>query len=791
MEILLGGNECDYDILPQSAVDALAEGVTQGREGKGIIYVFSSGNGFYYGEDVNFSRWPNSRYTITVGAVGKDGLHADYSTPGAALTVTAPAGDRDDAAHIVTTGLGNTCRDSGFGTSFSSPVVSGVIALMLEARPELTWRDVQGILAETSTVPIDPKDNTKATNAAGVTHSNWYGFGLIDAKKAVDSALTWTLLTPEYQAIGESAEENQPIPNDGTEYVSELTMSSDYSGFTTEATVVLINLQHYQRGDLELTLVSPSGTESILHPGRRPEDNQPKGDQRWKLMTLRNWGEDPSGTWQLKFKDLETGNTPTDGLNELRQWKIVVYGRTEDGLPPVLSSPSPTVVPDPSDRTPVDSGGGRDATRAPTAEPTATPTISAAPTTLAPTSSPTTIRFKRPTAIIKNKPNPGAPPVGTRGDSRVSLPAYRPGTRSPPVPYKPPERNPLEQLRLASRDGVIVRPVYVVGGDQTATQNDDRIADLLSPFVRFSKEDEMQYDSNVSFKLLQNISLVLEGVDEDIPETSWSSLQYVLEVHTMTVVDEALPGLHIFAEIHLTSVTLHNNVRNREMRNLQPTNGPFVTIVYDAMIRFNELSWTGEMLGIDLVRLPFSDSTNREAFVKKLENRLDKDRHPWLENLVGVSPNKEGVVVETPIVFASENISETTSEVESDVIDSTPNDMPKNNTETIAKVEEKKVNPPSAQTNSENSNQTAPVVEVDISENSNQTEPVVEVDISENSNQTTPVVEVDIIDPKDNILTILVWWVGTGILCLTLMLVFRRQRLHKRLQEEDGLSRKI
>ena len=52
------------------------------------------------------SGWTNSRYTITVGAVGKDRKHTDYSTPGAALFITAPSGDYDDASHLLTAGLG-------------------------------------------------------------------------------------------------------------------------------------------------------------------------------------------------------------------------------------------------------------------------------------------------------------------------------------------------------------------------------------------------------------------------------------------------------------------------------------------------------------------------------------------------------------------------------------------------------------------------------------------------------------------------------------------------------------
>ena len=73
------------------------------------------------------------------------------------------------------------------GTEYATPLVSGTIALMLEQNPALTWLDVQNILARTSD-KIDAGDESWATNGAGLSHSYLYGFGQVNAYKAVGMA---------------------------------------------------------------------------------------------------------------------------------------------------------------------------------------------------------------------------------------------------------------------------------------------------------------------------------------------------------------------------------------------------------------------------------------------------------------------------------------------------------------------------------------------------------------------------------------------------------------------------
>ncbi len=89
------------------------------------------------------------------------------------------------------------------GTSAAAPTVTGVVALMLGANPNLTWRDLRLILAKTSR-KIDAgrasrspwqlaggayvAQNGWTKNGAGLWFHNWYGYGLVDAAAAVAMA---------------------------------------------------------------------------------------------------------------------------------------------------------------------------------------------------------------------------------------------------------------------------------------------------------------------------------------------------------------------------------------------------------------------------------------------------------------------------------------------------------------------------------------------------------------------------------------------------------------------------
>ena len=75
---------------------ALVNAVQNGRQGKGSIFVFASGNGASNGDNCNFDGYTNSIYSITVGAVDRKGLHPYYSEKcSAQLVVTYSSGSGD------------------------------------------------------------------------------------------------------------------------------------------------------------------------------------------------------------------------------------------------------------------------------------------------------------------------------------------------------------------------------------------------------------------------------------------------------------------------------------------------------------------------------------------------------------------------------------------------------------------------------------------------------------------------------------------------------------------------
>ena len=222
---------------------------------------------------------------------------------------------------------GNECDNAGQGTSYACPIVSGVVALMLEANPNLTWRDVQEILAATST-QVDRNDPDWVTNAAGYHHSIKYGFGLVNASKAVDAALAFPSTSPSQALYAvESVQEDVTIPHDQNLTISLNVTSSSFLE-SIEHVVLYVSASHPNRGDISIDVSSSSGTHSEVVWETATSSSDDEAEYRnFKVMILQFWGESPSGTWNVMLRD----NKDNDVHGTLNSVVIVLYGKCADG----------------------------------------------------------------------------------------------------------------------------------------------------------------------------------------------------------------------------------------------------------------------------------------------------------------------------------------------------------------------------------------------------------------------------------------------------------------------------
>jgi subtilisin-like proprotein convertase family protein len=328
------------DPLFAPAFDALRDLAAKGRGGLGTVVVQSAGNGFDFGDDTNLHNFQNSRYIITVGATDSRGESAIFSTTGASILVAAPGGaGYGDFESIITTdrtgAAGASPGNYAFndGTSFSAPIVSGIVALMLEANPKLGYRDVQQILAYTA--EQRSKTDTYAFNGAhdwnggGLQYDDILqstGFGVVDALAAVRLAAAWDT-APRTSAnvvdVTASTTINLPIPDNNRSGIGS-TITID-SNMVVERVDVTVNATHPFIGDLEIGLRSPSGTISYLmyrpSQGTLSAVGSSQHDIHFTFDTVLVWGESAKGDWSINVRDLATGNTGT-----FDSWSIDLIG---------------------------------------------------------------------------------------------------------------------------------------------------------------------------------------------------------------------------------------------------------------------------------------------------------------------------------------------------------------------------------------------------------------------------------------------------------------------------------
>ncbi|XP_056467578.1 proprotein convertase subtilisin/kexin type 7 [Gadus chalcogrammus] len=311
---------------------ALQHGVIAGRRGFGSIFVVASGNGGQYNDNCNYDGYANSIYTITIGAVDEEGQMPFYAEECASMLAVTFSSGRKELRSIVTSDWsmqqGTGCTDGHTGTSAAAPLAAGMVALMLQVRPCLTWRDVQHIIIFTAT-KYDNSTDWRA-NGAGFHHSHKHGFGLLNAWRMVNAAKVWDsvpFLLSYQSPVLKGDVTILTYPDILTRTWNVTTQDLSQSGMQTlEHVSVTMTIIHPCRGNVEITLVCPSSMTSLIG-ARRAVDRDPSGYQEWTFSTVRCWGEKALGEYKLLIVDHKT---PTPKMcaatGTLTQWKLTLYG---------------------------------------------------------------------------------------------------------------------------------------------------------------------------------------------------------------------------------------------------------------------------------------------------------------------------------------------------------------------------------------------------------------------------------------------------------------------------------
>jgi len=345
-------NRASFAATNASLDAALAESAANG-----VIHLFSTGNqrGALGVQDANRNSYGFTPNFIRVAALGSDGRVAAYSSFGANTFVTAPSGAQRSGALF---GMATTDRQTyarGYngtptaaellqgengdyttqftGTSASTPVVAGIMALGVQANSNLDVRMAKHILARTSR-QVDANDGTWVTNAAGLNFSNNHGFGLIDADAfTLMAANRSTSMSQQRTLTSGSLLVNQAFTDltrsftttytagfDNPMPLEEVAVSFSFAGFQADRNAYANGIGA-AFGDLACWMISPSGTRNqlfyddrnLIGTGGENDRTTNRSNLDWTYITNAHWGETVNGLWTIELVNGSLGNLATLG----------------------------------------------------------------------------------------------------------------------------------------------------------------------------------------------------------------------------------------------------------------------------------------------------------------------------------------------------------------------------------------------------------------------------------------------------------------------------------------------
>ncbi|MEH6418178.1 S8 family serine peptidase [Pseudomonas sp. CGJS7] len=331
----------------ENEVAAFENPMAATRGGLGTVYVKAAGNHYnshpvFFGlfnactaetraanvgcTQAGFDPRNNLFNVMTIAAVNAAGKRSNYSSPGTALWVSGLGGEYGhqkpystavnplnfDPAIVTTdvsgctngynndaadarlnaldssqSAIDNSCNYTGRmnGTSAATPTVAGVAALMLQANPKLSYRDVRYLLATTAR-KIDPQQPAIShangtliapgwtTNAAGRAYSTWYGYGLVDATLAVERSMAFKPLPALIDSGWQRAQVAAPVAIGNPAAPARLQVRIDRRIGKVEGVQLGLETNYALTAGffstapspLTVILTSPSGTKSYVVP---------------------------------------------------------------------------------------------------------------------------------------------------------------------------------------------------------------------------------------------------------------------------------------------------------------------------------------------------------------------------------------------------------------------------------------------------------------------------------------------------------------------------------------------
>lgn len=345
---------------------AINRAATKGRNGKGCIVLFSAGNANRpLNGQVRELGWPRNALRGVTQWLGGFAMHPDvitvaastslnrkavYSNWGKHVSVAAPSNNGPpsmalpDVGQVETgpvvsgsfAGLGMTTCDrtgntgysktnytSGFGgTSSACPVVAGVVGLMLSANPELNAGDVKQILQDTADkiedANRDPQLGLAHGNYDNRGHSLWFGYGKVNAYKAVKAARDRHLSTRRLsQTVERTSAVTLTIPANRAA-IQQAGITISQRGRLQDIQVY-VDIRHSFLGDVSIAIISPQGKSALLQGRTLGRQTQLRKTYTFEnspaLSLLINQGI--YGRWQLNVMD----HTETH-QGQLLQWSL-------------------------------------------------------------------------------------------------------------------------------------------------------------------------------------------------------------------------------------------------------------------------------------------------------------------------------------------------------------------------------------------------------------------------------------------------------------------------------------